>query len=186
MIVTHEQIAEEYGNAVTGDKRGLVAQTGNAKFAGYSVAEIQLIPEGVAETSFGCGNPVAFSEVQLGQTVLDLGCGGGFDLILAAGKVGAAGKVIGVDMTDKMLSLARQNIAKSGFSNIEVKKGKIEALPIDSESVDWVISNCVINCRLKSKPCSKKLRVYSNQGVRCSYPISWRKICRFGCGEVEY
>lgn len=145
MTVTHEEIAEQYGNAVAGDKRGMVVQTGNAKFAGYSVAEMQLIPEGVAETSFGCGNPMAFSEVQLGQTVLDLGCGGGLDLILAAGKVGAAGKVIGVDMTDEMLTLARQNIAKSGFSNIEVKKGKIEALPIDSESVDWVISNCVIN-----------------------------------------
>lgn len=145
MTVTYEKVAEEYGNAVTGDKKGIVAQTGNAKFAGYSVAELQLIPEGVAETSFGCGNPVAFSEVQPGQTVLDLGCGGGLDLILAAGKVGATGKVIGVDMTDEMLTLARKNIARSGFTNIEVKKGKIEALPIDSESVDWVISNCVIN-----------------------------------------
>ena len=78
-------------------------------------------------------------------TVLDLGCGGGLDLILAAGKVGATGKVIGVDMTDEMIALARRNIAKSGFNTIEVKKGKIEALPIESESIDWVISNCVIN-----------------------------------------
>lgn len=144
MKVTHEKIAEEYGNVV-GDKKGLVAQTGNAKFAGYSIAERELIPNEVIETSFGCGNPVAFAEVQPGQTVLDLGCGGGLDLILASGKVGPTGKVIGVDMTDEMLTLARKNITRSGFTNIEVKKGEIEALPIDSESVDWVISNCVIN-----------------------------------------
>jgi SAM-dependent methyltransferase len=145
MKITHEEIAAEYANAVNGIQAGVVGQTGNARFAGYSVADVELVPEGVAETSFGCGNPVAFSEVLPGQTVLDLGCGAGMDLILAARKVGVTGKVIGVDMTPEMLTLARQNIARSGLTNVEVRQGKIEALPIESGSVDWVISNCVIN-----------------------------------------
>lgn len=145
MKITQEEIAAEYANAVNGVQAGVVGQTGSAKFAGYSAAEVELVPEGVAQTSFGCGNPVAFSEVLPGQTVLDLGCGAGMDLILAARKVGATGKVIGVDMTPEMLTLARQNIARSGLTNVEVRQGKIEALPIESGSVDWVISNCVIN-----------------------------------------
>jgi SAM-dependent methyltransferase len=145
MSVTQEQIVQAYSDAVTDDRQGIVAQTGNAKFAAYSPEEKALVPDDVIETSFGCGNPVAFADVQPGQTVLDLGCGGGFDLILAARKVGATGKVIGVDMTDKMLDIARQNIARSGLTTIELRKGQIEALPLDSGSVDWVISNCVIN-----------------------------------------
>jgi ubiquinone/menaquinone biosynthesis C-methylase UbiE len=95
--------------------------------------------------SFGCGNPLAFSEVKPGDVVLDLGSGAGIDLLLAAKKVGRTGRVIGVDMTDAMLDKARENIAAAGLENVEVRKGIIENLPVESASVDWVISNCVIN-----------------------------------------
>lgn len=145
MTISQEEISKHYEEAVKGEGKGVVAQTGNGKFAAYSVAEMNVLPANVVETSFGCGNPVAFSDVQIGQTVLDLGCGAGLDLLLAARKVGATGKVIGLDMTDEMLVLARRNIARSGLQNVEVRKGTIEQMPIESSSVDWVISNCVIN-----------------------------------------
>jgi len=116
-----------------------------SKIAGYTEEEIRSLPEEAVINSFGCGNPLAFSSVQPGQVVLDLGSGAGIDLLLAAKKVGAEGKVIGVDMTDEMIAKAKQNIADAGLTNVEVKKGIIEELPVDTESVDWVISNCVIN-----------------------------------------
>ena len=115
-----------------------------AQLAGYD----EVTEEGVADaarSSFGCGNPLAFSQVEEGQTVLDLGSGAGFDLLIAAGKVGDSGKVIGVDMTDEMIDAARANAAKAGAHQVEVRKGVIEQLPVDDSSVDWVISNCVIN-----------------------------------------
>jgi SAM-dependent methyltransferase len=95
--------------------------------------------------SFGCGNPLAFAEVKPGETVVDLGSGPGFDLIQAAQRVGPSGLVIGVDMTDAMIEEARRNVASAGFANVEVRKGLIESLPVASGTVDWVISNCVIN-----------------------------------------
>ena len=95
--------------------------------------------------SFGCGDPLLFANVAPGSTVLDLGSGAGFDLIAAAERVGATGQVIGVDMTDEMVASARRNVALAGLTNVEVRKGIIEDLPVESESVDWVISNCVIN-----------------------------------------
>jgi SAM-dependent methyltransferase len=98
-----------------------------------------------AVASFGCGNPLAFAAVKPGETVVDLGSGPGLDLILAAKRVGPSGLVIGVDMTDAMIEEARRNAARAGFSNIEVRKGIIENLPVAAGTVDWVISNCVIN-----------------------------------------
>jgi ubiquinone/menaquinone biosynthesis C-methylase UbiE len=95
--------------------------------------------------SFGCGNPLAFADVQPGETVLDLGCGAGIDLLLAAPRVGTQGKVIGVDMTDEMVRRARENVAAAGFQNVEVRQGLIEQLPVEDGSVDLVISNCVLN-----------------------------------------
>jgi arsenite methyltransferase len=115
-----------------------------AQLAGYDDVDQEGIAD-AARSSFGCGNPLAFSQVQEGQTVLDLGSGAGFDLLIAAGKVGESGKVIGVDMTDEMIDAARANAAKAGADQIEVRKGVIEQLPVDDSSVDWVISNCVIN-----------------------------------------
>ncbi|MDA3947592.1 MAG: methyltransferase domain-containing protein [Spirochaeta sp.] len=97
------------------------------------------------ESSFGCGDPVAFSGLREGQTVLDLGSGAGLDLVLAAAKVGPSGKVIGVDLSDAMIERARSNARAAGWENIELRRGAIEARPVESASVDWVISNCVIN-----------------------------------------
>ena len=116
-----------------------------AQLAGYDSQSLQDLPDDAVANSFGCGNPLAFAGVQPGQTVLDLGSGAGIDLLIAAEKVGPTGRVIGVDMTDEMLQRARENIAASGHTNIEVRQGIIEELPVDTASVDWVISNCVIN-----------------------------------------
>ncbi len=112
---------------------------------GYGRQELAEVPAETAGTSFGCGNPLAFAEVRPGETVVDLGCGAGLDLMLAARRVGPTGRVIGVDMTDAMLDRARAAAAKAGATQVEVRKGLIEALPVESGSVDWVISNCVIN-----------------------------------------
>ncbi len=113
--------------------------------AGYGADELASVPADAAANAFGCGNPVAMSELEPGQTVLDLGSGAGIDLILAAKRVGPKGRVIGVDMTDAMIEHARENIRKAGLSNVEVRKGVIENLPVEAGTVDWVISNCVIN-----------------------------------------
>ena len=95
--------------------------------------------------SLGCGNPLAVADLHEGETVLDLGSGGGIDVLLSARRVGPTGKAYGVDMTDEMLALARANAEKAGASNVEFVKGTIEAVPLPDESVDVVISNCVIN-----------------------------------------
>jgi arsenite methyltransferase len=116
-----------------------------AKLAGYTDREIAALPAEAVVNSFGCGNPLAFSAVKPGQVVLDLGSGAGIDLLLAAKKVGSKGRVIGVDMTLAMIAKARQNIRAAGLGNVEVRKGIIEDLPVEDGSVDWVISNCVIN-----------------------------------------
>jgi SAM-dependent methyltransferase len=114
-----------------------------AKSIGYSEEELALA--GDANLGLGCGNPLALTELQPGMTVLDLGSGAGFDAFLALNRVGSTGRVIGVDMTDDMLVLARQNAEKRGATNVEFRKGFIEALPVESASIDYVISNCVIN-----------------------------------------
>lgn len=114
-----------------------------AKSIGYSDKEIQMASE--ANLGLGCGNPIALANIKEGDTVLDLGSGAGFDSFLAVRKVGKSGRVIGVDMTDEMLEKARRLANKYGFTNVEFRKGDIEELPVDSESVDVIISNCVIN-----------------------------------------
>jgi SAM-dependent methyltransferase len=116
-----------------------------AQLAGYCSEELGALPADAVVNSFGCGNPLAFTAVQPGQVVVDLGSGAGIDILLAAKKVGPSGRVIGVDMTDEIISRAHENIAASGLTNVEVRKGLIEELPVDDASVDWVLSNCVIN-----------------------------------------
>ena len=115
------------------------------KVAGYSQEELGDLPADAVVNSFGCGNPLAYSEVKEGDVVLDLGSGAGIDILLAGKKVGPTGRAIGIDMTDEMIARANENIAASGLTNVEVRKGIIEELPVESNSVDWVISNCVIN-----------------------------------------
>ncbi len=111
---------------------------------GYTDEELQSVPEG-ADLGLGCGNPTALASLREGETVLDLGAGGGFDCFLAANKVGKKGKVIGVDMTPEMLDKARQNARKGKYENVEFRLGEIENLPVADGSVDVIISNCVIN-----------------------------------------
>lgn len=111
----------------------------------YSREQLAALPEDAVANSFGCGNPLAFAEVKEGQTVLDLGSGAGIDLIIAAEAVGPTGSVIGVDVSPEMIERAKANVAKAGHTNVTLIEGQIETLPLLDASVDWVISNCVIN-----------------------------------------
>jgi arsenite methyltransferase len=111
----------------------------------YGEGETDGLPEEAVLASLGCGNPLAVADLHEGERVLDLGSGGGIDVLLSARRVGPSGFAYGVDMTDDMLELARQNAAKAGASNVEFRKGEIEAVPLPDASVDVVISNCVIN-----------------------------------------
>ncbi len=111
---------------------------------GYSEDDLLKVPEG-ADMGLGCGNPKAIAALQAGETVVDLGSGGGFDAFLAASEVGETGKVIGVDMTPEMISKARNNASKAGYNNVEFRLGEIEHLPIADNTADTIISNCVIN-----------------------------------------
>ena len=111
----------------------------------YSATEAACLPPEATAASLGCGNPTALAELQAGETVLDLGSGGGIDVLLSARRVGPTGKAYGLDMTDEMLALARDNQRKAGVDNVEFLKGEIEQIPLPEASVDVVISNCVIN-----------------------------------------
>jgi SAM-dependent methyltransferase len=111
----------------------------------YSESETAALPSEAVAASLGCGNPTALVALQPGEIVLDLGSGGGIDVLLAARRVGPGGKVYGLDMTDEMLSLARENQRRAGVTNVEFLKGTIESIPLPENSVDVVISNCVIN-----------------------------------------
>jgi len=111
----------------------------------YSDAETSGLPADAVTASLGCGNPTALLALEPGQTVLDLGSGGGIDVLLSAKRVGPTGKAYGLDMTDEMLALARKNLRKAGATNVEFLKGTIEAIPLPEMSVDVIISNCVIN-----------------------------------------
>lgn len=140
-----ERVLDDYRDAAHGNRAGLVAATGGARFAAYAAEQVALLPADAVASSYGCGNPMAFALVRRGQTVLDLGCGAGLDLMLAADRVGAQGRVIGVDDTPAMLDKARRNLHSRGYGQVELRAGRIESLPVDDASVDWVISNCVIN-----------------------------------------
>jgi len=149
-----EEVKEKYGSAARAiSEEGTVAAccdpglrccdpiTTNL----YSAAEMGSIPEKAALASLGCGNPIALIELKPGQTVLDLGSGGGIDVLLSARRVGPTGKAYGLDMTDEMLALARENQRQAGAENVEFLKGEMENIPLADNSVDVVISNCVIN-----------------------------------------
>ena len=111
----------------------------------YDIGQISQIPEEAVLASFGCGNPTALAELKAGEVVLDLGSGGGIDVLLSARRVGPTGKAYGLDMTDEMLALAEENKRKSGLTNVEFLRGEIEQIPLPDNSVDVIISNCVIN-----------------------------------------
>ena len=111
----------------------------------YDTSQTSVLPEAAVKASLGCGNPTALAELKAGETVLDLGSGGGIDVLLSARRVGPTGKACGLDMTDDMLALARENQKKAGIDNVEFLKGEIENIPLPDNSVDVIISNCVIN-----------------------------------------
>lgn len=144
--VVREEVRRRYG-ATASDKsacgEGCCTST-DATALGYSPEETAAAPEG-ANLGLGCGNPLAIASLKGGQVVLDLGSGAGFDCFLAARAVGNIGKVIGVDMTHEMLRKARDNAQKNGFTNVEFRLGEIEALPVADNTIDVIISNCVIN-----------------------------------------
>jgi SAM-dependent methyltransferase len=123
---------------------GISSTVDISKKIGYTDEDLRNVPEG-ANLGLGCGNPLFFADLKEGETVLDLGSGAGFDCFLAAKKVGEKGKVIGIDMTESMVKKAKENAKKGGFKNVEFKIGEIENLPIEDNSIDLIISNCVIN-----------------------------------------
>jgi SAM-dependent methyltransferase len=137
------------GASAAGDGASCCGTTGEVDSAFgsglYSASEQGELPAEAVLASLGCGNPVAVAELHAGERVLDLGSGGGIDVLLSARRVGPTGRAFGVDMTDEMLELARTNAAKAGATNVEFVKGTIEDIPLAAESVDVVISNCVIN-----------------------------------------
>ena len=131
----------------------------------YEAGETGAIPAEAVLASLGCGNPTALAELKAGETVLDLGSGGGIDVLLSARRVGATGKAYGLDMTDEMLALARENQAKSGLTNVEFLRGEIEHIPLPDNSVDVIISNCVINLSAdKDQVLSEAFRVLKPGG----------------------
>src|SRR5215218_7854313 len=126
----------------------------------YVAGEASEVPAEALAASLGCGNPTALAELRAGETVLDLGSGGGIDVLLSAKRVGPTGKAYGLDMTDEMLTLARENQQKSGLTNVTFLKGEIEKIPLPNDSVDVIISNCVINLSAdKDRVVSEAFRV---------------------------
>ena len=150
-----EVVKERYGQAALRVKNGGSSCCGATAGVGrgcdpitsnlYSAAEGEQVPEEAMLASLGCGNPTALAQLNAGEVVLDLGSGGGIDVLLSAKRVGPTGKAYGLDMTDEMLALANENERKSGLENVEFLKGEIESIPLPDNSVDVIISNCVIN-----------------------------------------
>jgi SAM-dependent methyltransferase len=144
---------------------GSSSRTSYAKMIGYSDAELKGLPDSVLGIVAGCGNPTALADLREGEVVLDLGSGGGIDAFLAAKKVGPKGKVIGVDMTEEMIQLAKENAERMKTENVEFRLGEIENLPLEDEMVDVIISNCVINLSPdKDKVFSEAFRVLKPGG----------------------
>jgi len=149
-----EVVKQKYGNAAKQVASGGVASCGGGGALSccdpitkdlYDPSQTSALPKEAVAASLGCGNPTALAQLQPGETVLDLGSGGGIDVLLSAKRVGPSGKAYGLDMTDEMLSLARANQKKAGVENVEFLKGAIENIPLPENSVDVIISNCVIN-----------------------------------------
>jgi arsenite methyltransferase len=208
-------VKEKYGNAARHAKAGGTAAsccgTGNTTGDAccdpitsnlYDSTQEREVPELALKASLGCGNPTALAELKAGETVLDLGSGGGIDVLLSARRVGPTGKAYGLDMTDDMLALAAENTRKSGLTNVEFLKGEIEHIPLPDQSVDVIISNCVINLSGdKDRVLNEAFRVLKPGGrlavsdvvVRGRVPDAIRKNMELwvGCvagalGEYEY
>ncbi len=168
-----EAVRSHYGKVATTVSRNAKASCCSGKATScdpisqnlYTEGETAVLPAAAVLASLGCGNPTALAELKPGETVLDLGSGGGIDVLLSARRVGPAGKAYGVDMTNEMLELARENQRKAGVKNVEFLKGEIENIPLPANSVDVLISNCVINLSAdKSRVLSEAFRVLKPGG----------------------
>lgn len=144
-------VRERYGAIATGSQSGCCSDSSCCSSAaetsreiGYEANDLATVPDG-ANLGLGCGNPVAIAGIKEGEVVLDLGSGAGLDVFLAAERVGETGRVIGLDMTDEMIAAARKNAESSGYKNVEFRHGDIENIPVEDNSVDLIISNCVLN-----------------------------------------
>ncbi|MGQ9631529.1 MAG: arsenite methyltransferase [bacterium] len=147
-----ESVRRHYTALISGKGRGSCCGPTSAegkgalaRMVGYREGELSELPDDAVENSFGCGNPLAFAEAKEGDVVLDLGSGAGIDVLIASRKVGQTGKVIGLDMAPEMVARARENAERAGATNVEFVLGEMEEMPLRSGSVDWVISNCVVN-----------------------------------------
>lgn len=143
-----QSVRDNYGEiarrAAEGQDDESIVTRSNPEAVGYASEDLDAVPDG-AHLGLGCGNPTALADLKPGETVLDLGSGGGFDCFLSANAVGPEGHVIGLDMTEEMIATARANAEKGGYTNVEFRLGEIEDMPVDDSSVDVIISNCVIN-----------------------------------------
>jgi arsenite methyltransferase len=198
-----DTVREKYGEAARRVLEGGKAQCCSSSCCGgsddpisanlYSASDTAVVPEEAVLASLGCGNPTALAELREGETVLDLGSGGGIDVLLSARRVGPTGKAYGLDMTDDMLALARENQRKAGVDNVEFLKGEIESIPLPDASVDVIISNCVINLSAdKRKVLAEAFRVLKPGGrfavsdvvVRGEVPVEVRRSMELWIGCV--
>jgi SAM-dependent methyltransferase len=147
MTEIHEAVRLHYAQAALGVLNGESCCSDDGQYGSelYSALEREGLPDAAVMASLGCGNPIAVAELHEGERVLDLGSGGGIDVLLSAKRVGPTGRAFGLDMTDEMLALAQRNAAEAGATNVEFLKGHIEAIPLPAASIDVVISNCVVN-----------------------------------------
>src|SRR5437868_5248970 len=168
-----ETVKEKYADAalkVLGGEKGSCGPSGACGCDPvsdnlYDAAQTRGLPEGAVLASLGCGNPTALADLHPGEVVLDLGSGGGIDVLLSAKRVGPTGKAYGLDMTDEMLALANENKSKAGMENVEFLRGEIEKIPLPDNSVDVIISNCVINLSAdKDRVLREALRVLKPGG----------------------
>src|SRR5574341_1195700 len=197
-----EKVKEKYGKAALRATGGGGSCCGSAPSRGecdpitsnlYAGGEPAGLPTEAVAASLGCGNPTALAELSPGETVLDLGSGGGIDVLLSARRVGPAGKVYGIDMTGEMLELARENQRKAGVTNVEFLRGDIEHIPLPDATVDVIISNCVINLAAdKRQVLSEAFRVLKPGGrfavadvvVRGAIPVAVRRSMELWVGCV--